>query len=326
MTDAVALEARGVSMSYPVRAGLLQRRVASIPAVVDASFSVRAGQTIGVVGESGCGKSTLARTLVGLLRPTAGSIRLHGTDISGLPEKELRPLRRQIQMVFQDPFGSLNPRMTVGEILAEPYRAHRVASAKAAVPRVQELLEVVGLAPEHISRYPHEFSGGQRQRIGIARALALEPSVVVLDEPVSALDVSVKADIVTLLDSLRSQRSLAYVFIAHDLAIVSHIADDVAVMYLGRIVEVGPKHTIYRRPRHPYTEALLGAVPVANPSLERQRKKIVLQGEVPNPAAPPSGCAFRTRCPKATDLCAASRPALVELDDGRSVACHFPLE
>lgn len=334
--DKPILQAHQLVKEFPVRSGLLSRKVGRVHAVAGVDLEVFVGETLGVVGESGCGKSTLGRLLLNLIPVTSGTVSFEGTEIQGLNDRQMRPLRKQLQLVFQDPYASLNPRMTVGEALAEPFLVHEGRSTKDCESQIQELLKTVGLSPEHRSRYPHEFSGGQRQRIGIARALALNPKMIVLDEPVSALDVSIQAGIVNLLRQLQRDRDLSYVFIAHDLSVVRHISHRIAVMYLGRVVETGPSEQIYTSPAHPYTQALLSAIPEPDPIRERTRQRIILTGDVPSPIDPPSGCRFRTRCWKATDLCASTEPELLPFDPAgavagastsaaeHTVACHFP--
>ena len=332
------LEVRGLIKHFPLTQGVLfKRRVGAVRAVDDISFDLHPGETLGLVGESGCGKSTVAKLITHLETPTAGSIRYRGEDITRLSGRALKSVRRNIQMVFQDPYTSLNPRMTVGDIVGEPFEIHpEVAPKGDRRKRVRELLDVVGLNPEYVNRYPHQFSGGQRQRIGIARGLALRPEIIVADEPVSALDVSVQAQVVNLMEKLQQEFDLSYVFIAHDLSVVRHISDRVGVMYLGKIVELGTGEEIYEHPTHPYTQALLSAVPVPDPALEARRERIVLEGEVPSPANPPSGCRFRTRCWKAQERCAREEPLpvipenYVEARDDDPArhpsACHFAAE
>ena len=321
------LETRNLKMHFPIKAGVLRRTVGHVKAVDGVNLSIRRGETLGLVGESGCGKSTLARLVLRLLEPTEGEVLFDGEDILRYDRKQMLGVRRNMQIIFQDPYASLNPRMTVGNIVAEPLKTHNVGEGAERKRRVQELLEVVGLSPEHYNRYPHEFSGGQRQRIGVARAIALNPRLIICDEPVSALDVSIQAQVVNLLQDLQKEFDLTYVFIAHDLSVVKHISDRVAVMYLGKIVEVAERKDLYARPRHPYTASLLSAIPVPDPRKERERRRVVLTGDVPSPANPPSGCPFHTRCPRAQDYCVPNVPPLEpqESEDHRA-ACFFPVK
>jgi oligopeptide transport system ATP-binding protein len=326
-TSESILEIRDLVKHFPLTTGIVfKRQVGAVKAVDGVSLDLMRGETLGVVGESGCGKSTFARLLMALERPTSGSVKFKGEDIYKLSGKALKAMRREIQIVFQDPYSSLNPRMTVGDIIGEPFEIHRDVAPKGNRRRkVEELLDVVGLSPEHINRYPHQFSGGQRQRIGIARGLALRPEIIICDEPVSALDVSVQAQVINLLESLQDEFGLSYVFIAHDLSVVRHISDRVAVMYLGKVVEIGNEDDIYASPTMPYTQALLSAVPVPDPAMRGTKQQIVLEGDVPSPANPPSGCRFRTRCWKAQEICAQEEPALIIRDGSPNhpSACHF---
>jgi len=318
------LEVRDLVKHFPIRRGPFGRAAGQVRAVDGVSFDVRQGEVLGLVGESGCGKTTTGRCILRLIEPTSGTVRFDGQDITRLSRRELRPLRRQMQVIFQDPYSSLNPRLTVGSMLGEALAIHGLAHGAKARSRVAELLELVGLSPGHARRYPHEFSGGQRQRIGVARALAVEPRLIVADEPVSALDVSIQAQIVNLLQDLQRKMELTYLFVAHDLSVVEHISDRVAVMYLGRIVELAAAETLYRAPRHPYTVSLLSAIPVPDPA--RRRSRIVLQGDVPSPASPPAGCSFHPRCPIARERCSREEPALREVAPGHVSACHFAEE
>ena len=327
MSREVVLKAENLVKYYPIKAGVLRRTVGHVKAVDGVSFELYKGETLGIVGESGCGKSTLGRMLMRLEEPTGGKLTFDGVDVYSQTGGDMRRLRRDIQIVFQDPYTSLNPRKTVGDIVGEPFEIHREVVPKAGRRRrVEELLDLVGLNPEHINRYPHQFSGGQRQRIGIARGVALNPKVIICDEPVSALDVSVQAQVVNLLEKLQNELGLAYIFIAHDLSVVRHISDRVGVMYLGKLVELGDEDQIYSRPTHPYTQALLSAVPLPDPTMRKMREQIVLTGDVPSPANPPAACRFHTRCWKAQEICSIDEPLLIERPDGESAhlsACHF---
>jgi oligopeptide/dipeptide ABC transporter ATP-binding protein len=315
------LEVRNLKKYFPIKGGIMRRTIGHVKAVDDVSFFVRHGETLGIVGESGCGKSTTGRLILRLIEPTGGQVLFEGTDLASLSKSQMRSMRQHLQMVFQDPYASLNPRMTVGSIIAEPLLVNKKATKAEAEKKAAELMEIVGLSPSKLKAYPHEFSGGQRQRIGIARALALNPKLIIADEAVSALDVSIQSQVLNLMKDLQEQYKLSYLFISHNLSVVKHISDRVGVMYLGRMVEIGDKRGLYSNPLHPYTQALLSAVPEPNPKLKRER--IILTGDVPSPANPPSGCAFHPRCPKAHDLCKQVRPSMIKINEEQFVACHL---
>jgi oligopeptide transport system ATP-binding protein len=320
--NGILLNVQNLKMWFPITQGIVvQRHVGDIKAVDGVSFFIRSGETLGLVGESGCGKSTTGRAILQLYRPTEGDVYFEEQNLCQLKGEKLRRMRRKMQMIFQDPYASLNPRMTVGNIVGEPLEVHNILKGKALKERVQELLRVVGLNPYFINRYPHEFSGGQRQRIGVARSLAVNPSFIICDEPISALDVSIQAQIINLLEELQAQFGLTYLFIAHDLSVVRHISDRVAVMYLGKIVELTDRHTLYDDPKHPYTQALLSAVPIPDPFIEEKRRRIILEGDVPSPANPPRGCNFNTRCPVVMDICKESEPEFKDIGGEHWVAC-----
>ncbi len=318
----------GIKKHFPITRGIIfQKKIGAVHAVDGVDLEIHQGQTLGLVGETGCGKSTLARVLMKLYDPTEGQLFFDGEEYTKFGRNKMRPLRREMQMIFQDPYSSLNSRKTIGAIIGDPFRIHRTVAKGKVKPEVQQLMELVGLNPEHYNRYPHEFSGGQRQRIGVARALALKPRLIVCDEPVSALDVSIQAQILNLLEDLQEEFNLTYLFIAHDLSVVKHVSDKVAVMYLGRVVESAPGDTLYRNPKHPYTGALLSAVPIPDPDLARKKKRIILEGDVPSPIDPPSGCRFHPRCPRAQfPKCLEDDPELLPHHEGQLAACHFPLE
>jgi oligopeptide transport system ATP-binding protein len=325
-SDGALLEVTNLVKHFPIKSGvIIDHEVGRVRAVDDVSFSVKEGETLGLVGESGCGKSTLCRAILQLLEPTSGSVRFDGNEIVGLRGRRMRPLRRQMQMIFQDPYASLNPRKRVGQIVGDPLRLHGLASGEELKRQVHELLEHVGLGAEHYNRFPHEFSGGQRQRIGIARALALRPKLVIADEPVSALDVSIQAQIINLLQDLQGEFGLTYIFVAHDLGVIRQVSDRIAVMYLGQIVEIGPATEVYENPIHPYTLSLLAALPIPDPKANLAREPLVLEGDLPSPANPPAACRFHTRCPYATEICSEVEPELIHHGNGHWAACHHPL-
>lgn len=318
----VLLSVKNLVKHFPIRQGIIfSKQIGAVQAVDDITFDVQKGETLGLVGESGCGKTTAGRCILRLIEPTSGQVIFDGKDVPSLSKEELRELRKEMQIIFQDPYGSLNPRMTVGDIIGEPLHIHKLAKGAEKEKRVREILEVVGLSAFHARRFPHEFSGGQRQRIGIARALAVDPRLIICDEPVSALDVSIQAQVINLLQDLQTEFDLTYLFIAHDLSVVKHISDRVAVMYLGKIVELTDKTELYRNPKHPYTQALLSAIPEADPTIKKER--IILKGDVPSPINPPQGCRFHTRCPKVMDICRSVEPEFVDSGHGHFVACHL---
>ena len=317
------ISVRGLYKFFPISAGIFSRHVGDVKAIDGVDFGIKRGETLGLVGESGSGKTTVGRVILRLTPATKGEVLFEGRNIGAMGGTELRNLRKEMQIIFQDPYASLNPRMTVGDIIREPLGIHKIATGKAAEERAQELLRLVGLQPYHANRYPHEFSGGQRQRIGIARALAVDPKFIVCDEPVSALDVSIQAQVINLLQELQQKLGLTYLFIAHDLSVVRHISNRVAVMYVGKIVEIADRDQLYANPLHPYTQALLSAIPIPDPSIERRRKRIILTGDIPSPVNPPSGCRFHTRCPVAFDRCKAEVPAFIEYESGHQAACHW---
>jgi oligopeptide transport system ATP-binding protein len=321
------LDVRDLYMHFPIKSGILiDREIGRVRAVDGVSLTVKQGETLGLVGESGCGKSTLCRAILQLLRPTSGSVRFEGRELVGLKGRGMRPMRREMQMIFQDPYASLNPRHRVGHIVGDPLRLHGLASGEELKRRVNGLLETVGLGPEHYNRYPHEFSGGQRQRIGIARALALRPKLIIADEPVSALDVSIQAQIINLLADLQADFQLTYIFVAHDLGVIRQVSDRIAVMYLGKIVEIGPADEVFARPIHPYTLSLLAALPIPDPRVNEEREPLVLEGDLPSPSNPPAACRFHTRCPYATEICSEVEPELIHHGNGHWAACHHPLD
>jgi peptide/nickel transport system ATP-binding protein/oligopeptide transport system ATP-binding protein len=324
-STAPLLKVEGLTKRFPVSGGFFGRTRAWVHAVNDVSFELGTGETLGLVGESGCGKSSVGKTVLKLYEPTSGRIKLEGRDITDLGPSRMRPYRREMQIIFQDPFSSLNPRMTARQIVGEPLVIHGLAKGKELTDRVAELFRRVGLRPDQMRRYPHEFSGGQRQRLAIARALSVNPKVIVADESVSALDVSIQASVINLLIELQKEFNLSFLFISHDMSVVEHVSHRVAVMYLGNVVEVADRRSIFSSPRHPYTQALLSAVPLPDPKARQDKKRIVLSGDIPSPIDPPSGCAFRTRCPFAKDQCAAEKPVIAELRPGHSAACHFPI-